>query len=67
MLIGMDLFTWIYFSAMVDERSGLKAAYTYDGAHPDEAGYKFMESLAEAAIAKALNRNARGSDKPSPE
>ena len=52
---------------MVDERSGLKAAYTYDGAHPDEAGYKFMESLAEAAIAKALNRNARGSDKPSPE
>jgi len=37
------------------------------GAHPDEAGYKFMESLAEAAIAKALNRNARGSDKPSPE
>ncbi|MEQ9166697.1 MAG: SGNH/GDSL hydrolase family protein, partial [Fulvivirga sp.] len=32
-----------YFSAMVDERNGLKDGYTYDGVHPNEAGYKAME------------------------
>jgi len=43
-----------YFSAMVDERNGLKGEYTYDGVHPDEAGYKVMEPLVEKAIAEAL-------------
>jgi lysophospholipase L1-like esterase len=43
-----------YYSAMVDERKGLKAEYGDDGVHPNVAGYKIMEPLAEAAIKKAL-------------
>ena len=45
-----------YFSAMADNRHGLKAELTYDGVHPNEAGYKVMGPLAEKAIAKALSR-----------
>jgi lysophospholipase L1-like esterase len=45
-----------YYSSMVDERKGLKADYTtpQDGVHPNEAGYRLMAPLAEAAISKAL-------------
>lgn len=43
-----------YYSALVDSRKGLKAEYSEDGVHPNAAGYKVMEPLAEAAIAKAL-------------
>lgn len=43
-----------FFSSMADERNGLKDAYTYDGVHPNEAGYKVMEPLADEAILKAL-------------
>jgi lysophospholipase L1-like esterase len=43
-----------YFSAMVDDRNGLKAEYTVDGVHPNRAGYKVMESLVEKAIQEAL-------------
>jgi len=43
-----------YFSAMADDRKGLKAELTYDGVHPNEAGYKVMGPLAEKAIAEAL-------------
>jgi len=43
-----------YFSAVVDERKGMKAEYSKDGIHPNAAGYKAMEPLAESAIAKAL-------------
>jgi lysophospholipase L1-like esterase len=46
-----------YYTAMVDERLGLKAELTYDGVHPNEAGYKVMSPLAEKAIAKALQNN----------
>ncbi|MDT8401432.1 MAG: SGNH/GDSL hydrolase family protein [Bacteroidales bacterium] len=45
-----------YFSSMVDERSGLKDEYTYDGVHPNEAGYKVMGPLAEEAIRKVLEK-----------
>ena len=45
-----------YFSAMADNRHGLKAELTYDGVHPNEAGYKVMGPLAEKAIAEALSR-----------
>ncbi|HEU4904102.1 MAG TPA: SGNH/GDSL hydrolase family protein [Flavisolibacter sp.] len=45
-----------YFSAMVDERNGLKAALTYDGVHPTLAGYKVMEPLVEKGIAAALKQ-----------
>jgi len=43
-----------YFSAMVDDKKGLKSNLTYDGVHPNEAGYIVMEALAEEAITKAL-------------
>lgn len=45
-----------YFSAMVDERKGLKAELTYDGVHPNLAGYLVMEPLVEKAIWKALSK-----------
>jgi lysophospholipase L1-like esterase len=44
-----------YFTRMADERHGLKAELTYDGVHPNLAGYKVMEPLAESAIKKALD------------
>ena len=43
-----------YFSAMADERKGLKSGLGDDGVHPNLAGYKIMEPLAQAAIVKAL-------------
>jgi lysophospholipase L1-like esterase len=45
-----------FFSSMADERDGLNEQYTYDGVHPNEAGYKVMEPLAEEAILKALKQ-----------
>lgn len=45
-----------YFSSTVDERKGLKKEYSADGVHPNLAGYKIMEPLAEAAIKKALGK-----------
>lgn len=48
---------WVdYFSPMADERNGLKAEYSGDGVHPNEAGYKVMEPLAVEAINKALQQ-----------
>jgi lysophospholipase L1-like esterase len=44
-----------YFTPMSDERHGLKTELTYDGVHPNVAGYKVMEPLVESAIQKALN------------
>lgn len=43
-----------YFTAMKDERNGLKAGLTYDGVHPTLAGYKVMEPLVEKGIKAAL-------------
>lgn len=43
-----------YFKSMADERNGLKDEFTYDGVHPNKAGYLVMAPLAEEAIAKAL-------------
>jgi lysophospholipase L1-like esterase len=43
-----------YFSAMVDDKGLLKRELADDGLHPNEAGYKIMVPLAEAAIGKAL-------------
>ena len=42
-----------YFSAMVDEKGWLRKELADDGLHPNDAGYKIMAPLAEAAIAKA--------------
>ena len=43
-----------YYSAMVDERGGLKVEYTNDGVHPTKVGYDVMEPMVEEAIKKAL-------------
>lgn len=45
-----------YWTAVADERQGLKAELTTDGVHPTEAGYRVMAPLAEQAIAQALRR-----------
>jgi lysophospholipase L1-like esterase len=45
-----------YHAAMADERQGLKAEWSEDGVHPNEAGYRMMAPLAERAIAEALVR-----------
>lgn len=45
-----------YFSAMVDERKGLKAEYSEDGVHPNHAGYEVMIPLCDKAIELALKK-----------
>jgi lysophospholipase L1-like esterase len=45
-----------YFTPMVDERLGLKRAYSDDGVHPNAAGYALMQPLVEQAIANALKQ-----------
>ncbi len=45
-----------YHSAMADARMGLRAELTTDGVHPNDAGYRIMAPLTEAAIAAALRR-----------
>jgi lysophospholipase L1-like esterase len=43
-----------YYSAMLDDKQMFKKALTYDGLHPNDAGYEVMGPLAEKAIAAAL-------------
>ena len=43
-----------YFSAVIDDKGLLKKDLADDGLHPNDAGYKIMAPLAEAAIQKAL-------------
>jgi acyl-CoA thioesterase I len=43
-----------YHSAMSDARGGMRSELASDGVHPNEAGYRIMAPLAEAAIAEAL-------------
>ena len=45
-----------YYTAMADDQKGLKEDYTYDGVHPNKAGYQIMATLAEEAIAKTLGQ-----------
>jgi lysophospholipase L1-like esterase len=45
-----------YYSEMIDDQKMLKKELTYDGLHPNNAGYEAIEPLASAAIAKALKR-----------
>jgi acyl-CoA thioesterase I len=45
-----------YYSAMVDDRQGLKVELSGDGVHPNAAGYAVMVPLVEKAIARALGR-----------
>ena len=43
-----------YYSAMVDEKGMLKKELTYDGLHPNNAGYEVMAPLAQKAVDAAL-------------
>jgi lysophospholipase L1-like esterase len=43
-----------YYSAMIDDKQLFKEELTYDGLHPNDAGYEVMGPLAEKAIAAAL-------------
>lgn len=48
-----------YFTAMADEKMGLKSELTYDGVHPNLQGYKIMEPLVERAIQTALEEETQ--------
>lgn len=45
-----------YYSAMIDDQGVLTKGLTYDGLHPDDAGYEVMQPLAEKAVAAALRK-----------
>jgi lysophospholipase L1-like esterase len=45
-----------YFSATVDDKGFFKPELTFDGLHPNAAGYKVMAPLAEKAITEALGK-----------
>jgi len=48
-----------YFTAMADERKGMKASLTKDGVHANLEGYKVMEPMVEAAIQKAIHQKLK--------
>ena len=48
-----------YYSAMLDDKQMFKQDLTYDGLHPNDAGYDVMGPLAEKAIAAALQSNGQ--------
>jgi lysophospholipase L1-like esterase len=39
-----------YYSAMVDDRKGLKSIYSQDGVHPNKEGYRVMGPIVETTI-----------------
>ena len=43
-----------YYAALVDENGGMKPGTSFDGVHPNAAGYAIMGPLAQAAIDKTL-------------
>ncbi|HKN25343.1 MAG TPA: SGNH/GDSL hydrolase family protein [Candidatus Acidoferrum sp.] len=45
-----------YFSAMADDKGFLKTGLTYDGLHPNAAGYAVMAPLAQKAIDEAMSK-----------
>jgi len=46
-----------YFSSMVGDKNDLKEELTYDGVHPDKAGYAVMVPLVQEAINQVLKKN----------
>lgn len=54
--LEQNIFYLDYFSAMVDEKNGLRDEYTYDGVHPNDEGYKVMEPLVKEAINQCLKK-----------
>ena len=49
-----------YWAAMLDERGMLRKELTWDGLHPNDAGYEVMGPLAEKAISAALRAGPGG-------
>lgn len=45
-----------YHAALADKDGFLKANLTYDGLHPNAAGYAVMKTVVEAALATALDK-----------
>ena len=45
-----------YYAEMADGNDLVKAGLTYDGLHPNAAGYKIMTAMAAAAIERALGK-----------
>jgi lysophospholipase L1-like esterase len=45
-----------YYSALVDDKGGMRPGLSFDGVHPTAAGYAIMGPLAEAAIRQALGQ-----------
>jgi acyl-CoA thioesterase I len=52
-----DLVFLDYYSAMANDKSGLKADLSEDGVHPNKAGYAVMAPIAAKAIAAALAKH----------
>lgn len=52
--VANDIVHVNYYSAMVDDRKGLKEDYSNDGVHLNKTGYQVMAALADNAIALAL-------------
>lgn len=44
-----------YYSAMVDDQKGLKAAFSEDHVHPNTAGYEIMSPIIEKIIQLTIN------------
>jgi len=45
-----------YYSALVGEDGGMKPGTSFDGVHPNAAGYAIMGPLAQAAVDKTLGK-----------
>src|SRR5216684_4296131 len=54
-----------YYSAMLDDKKMFRQELTYDGLHPNDAGYEIMGPLAEKAIAEALRPTSSNGHKGS--
>lgn len=54
-----------YYSAMLDDKKMLRQELTYDGLHPNDAGYEVMAPLAEKAVAQALRPTLASAHQPS--
>jgi lysophospholipase L1-like esterase len=48
-----------YYSALIDDHKMFKKELTYDGLHPNDAGYAVMSPLAAQAIAETLAGDVR--------
>jgi lysophospholipase L1-like esterase len=53
---GHDAIYLDYFTPMLDDKGVFKQDLTYDGLHPNSAGYEVMMPLAQKAIDKALGK-----------